>query len=86
MFVVIDRRDEEHSFILKPVTTLQRNTKGESDSKLGRKRTSARTARSSHQWHPSFIEEFRNSDPPAAQYAVLVTCRCNYTGTKHYTI
>lgn len=79
---IIDRRDEEHSFILKP-SMLWRDFKAETDSNLGRRRTSTRAARSSQ--HPSSNIEWRYSDPPAVQYAVLVSCRCNYTGMKPET-
>lgn len=59
-----------------------RNSKGQADSKLPQRRSSARTSRSS--WHASLDAEKRNGEPPAAQYAVLLSCRCNYTGIRNY--
>lgn len=77
----IDRRGEEHSFILKPVMTSLRHSKVETDcSKRRPSRISTRTYRSSQL--PSSTMEWRDSDPPAVRYAVLVSCRCNYTGSK----
>ncbi|XP_057810883.1 uncharacterized protein LOC131025233 [Salvia miltiorrhiza] len=74
------RRGEEHSFILKPVTTLWRDPKVQTGSNLGKRRTSTRAARSSP--HPFTNTKWRYSDAPAVQYAVLVSCRCNYTESK----
>ncbi|KAL8532544.1 hypothetical protein ACS0TY_008946 [Phlomoides rotata] len=74
------RRGEEHSFILKPAKTLWRDSKGQADSKLPPRRSSARKSRTS--WHPSLDAERRHGEPPAGQYAVLLSCRCNYTDSK----
>ncbi|KAL1539407.1 hypothetical protein AAHA92_28029 [Salvia divinorum] len=74
------RRGEEHSFILKPVTTLWKNPKVQTYSKLRRRRTSARAAGSCPL--PFSNTEWKYSEAPAVQYAVLVTCRCNYTDSK----
>lgn len=60
------RRGEEHSFILKPVTSLWRNSKGQSE----------RSPQSSSVHGPS------NGLMPGDKYAVLVSCRCNYTESR----
>ncbi|KAG8383118.1 hypothetical protein BUALT_Bualt05G0151500 [Buddleja alternifolia] len=73
------RRGEEHSFILKPATTLWKRPKGQNDIKLRPPHLSAGSAASS--WHHS-NNEGKSSEPPADQYAVLVSCRCNYTESK----
>lgn len=33
-------------------------------------------------WHSSSDAERRHGEPPAGQYAVLLSCRCNYTGMR----
>ncbi|XP_071715948.1 uncharacterized protein [Rutidosis leptorrhynchoides] len=60
------RRGEEHSFILKPATSLWRNNKVQSD----------RNSRSSSVHFPS------NVVMQGDKYAVLVSCRCNYTESR----
>ncbi|KAI3467400.1 hypothetical protein Pfo_024063 [Paulownia fortunei] len=74
------RRGEEHSFILKPATTLWKHSKGHSESNLRPSRLPAGNAASS--WHHSSNTEGKHSGSPADQYAVLVSCRCNYTESK----
>ncbi|XP_047960672.1 uncharacterized protein LOC125205654 [Salvia hispanica] len=74
------RRGEEHSFILKPVTMLWKDPKVQTHSNLRRRRTSTRAAKSCPL--PLFNTEWKYSEAPAVQYAVLVSCRCNYTDSK----
>ncbi|KAL3654192.1 hypothetical protein CASFOL_003873 [Castilleja foliolosa] len=76
------RRGEEHSFILKPATTLWKHSKGHSDTDTRpASRLPARNAAASG-WHNSSNTEREHSGSPADQYAVLVSCRCNYTESK----
>ncbi|KAG8366295.1 hypothetical protein BUALT_Bualt17G0061500 [Buddleja alternifolia] len=74
------RRGEEHSFILKPATTIWKHAKGHTESNLQSSRIPAGNAPSN--WHQSSIVEGKHSGPPIDQYAVLVSCRCNYTESK----
>ncbi|KAK6160027.1 hypothetical protein DH2020_003408 [Rehmannia glutinosa] len=74
------RRGEEHSFILKPATTLWKNSKGHIDSNPRPSRLPAGNAAST--WHHSSNTEGKHSGSPSDQYAVLVSCRCNYTESK----
>lgn len=73
---VFGRRGEEHSFILKPAATLWKHSKVHNDSSRPSRMTAGSPASS---WHNSNIEG-KHSVSPADQYAVLVSCRCNYTG------
>ncbi|XP_024987800.1 uncharacterized protein LOC112522732 [Cynara cardunculus var. scolymus] len=70
------RKDEEHSFMLKPATSFRSsNAQGE---KSSRPSLWAGSARSS-------LYSFSNVDRcafPANKYSVLVSCRCNYTGSR----
>ncbi|KAK6927365.1 hypothetical protein RJ641_005956, partial [Dillenia turbinata] len=75
---LILRRGEEHSFILKPATSMWKISKV----------TGERSSQSSHfqagSAASSSLPPIRNAagkSPPStpAQYAVLVSCRCNYT-------
>ncbi|KAK8968903.1 hypothetical protein KSP40_PGU003299 [Platanthera guangdongensis] len=73
------RRGEEHSFILKPATKLGGNLKGHtiinttaSHPKIGASALSL----------TSNAGEVRKISPTSDQYAVLVSCRCNYTESK----
>lgn len=68
------RRGEEHSFILKPATSLWRNSKGQSDRSPRSSQSQAGNAVSSVH-SPSDIRL-------ADKYAVLVSCRCNYTESR----
>ena len=58
------RRGEEHSFILKPATSAWKLLKAQGQS-----------SQSSH-----LPVEGKRSPLTSDQYAVLVSCRCNYTG------
>ncbi|KAL3824175.1 hypothetical protein ACJIZ3_020204 [Penstemon smallii] len=73
------RKGEEHSFVLKPATTLLKNLKGHIDSNSRPSRVSAVSATSS--WHHSNIEG-KHCGLPDDKYAVLVSCRCNFTESK----
>lgn len=64
------RRGEEHSFILKPATSMLKNTKVHGE----------RSSQSLHSQAGSSLCIPTNSS--ADQYAVLVSCRCNYTESK----
>ncbi|KAL7091488.1 hypothetical protein ACP275_12G109300 [Erythranthe tilingii] len=74
------RPGEEHSFILKPATTFWKQSKGHHDSNQRPSRLPAGNAASS--WNQSSNIEMKHSGSPADQYAVLVSCRCNYTESK----
>ncbi|KAK4429949.1 hypothetical protein Salat_1295600 [Sesamum alatum] len=73
------RRGEEHSFILKPASTFWKHGKGHTDGNLRPSRLPAGNAASSWQ---SFKSEGKHSASPTDQYAVLVSCRCNYSESK----
>ncbi|KAL6513858.1 hypothetical protein OROHE_019314 [Orobanche hederae] len=68
------RRGEEHSFILKPASTLWKHYKRPNDS-------NPRLSNLPAGWLNSNTEQ-KHSGSPADQYAVLVSCRCNYTESK----
>ncbi|XP_073294545.1 uncharacterized protein [Primulina huaijiensis] len=74
------RRGEEHSFILKPATSLWRGPKGNGGSNLQPSCLPAGSATSSRQNFS--IAEGKQSASSADQYAILVSCRCNYTESK----
>ncbi|KAK4358142.1 hypothetical protein RND71_023752 [Anisodus tanguticus] len=74
------RRGEEHSFILKPVNPILKSSNGHSGKTFRSSRVHSRSASST--WnHFSNIED-RNIGSPTDKYAVLVSCRCNYTESK----
>lgn len=77
------RRGEEHSFILKPATTFWKQSKGHNDKNLRLSRLPAGNAASN--WNQSSNTELKLSRSPTDQYAVLVSCRCNYTGIKLFS-
>lgn len=71
------RRGEEHSFILKPATTVTKDSKsvGERKPVQSNQRLSLST--------PKAIDGKKDPQNPSAdQYAVLVSCHCNYTESK----
>lgn len=68
------RRGEEHSFILKPVPSLLKNLKAYAEK-------SSRSS-SSSLCLPSKTFEGNGSSSAAAQYAVMLSCRCNYTESR----
>ncbi|EPS68544.1 hypothetical protein M569_06219, partial [Genlisea aurea] len=71
------RRGEEHSFILKPVATSLKQPKILNNSRKQLRHPSSESAASP--WHSFPNAEGKESGPPADQYAVIVSCRCNYT-------
>ncbi|CAI9779333.1 unnamed protein product [Fraxinus pennsylvanica] len=74
------RRGEEHSFILKPATSFWKHPKGLSNKNLLPSYSSAENGASSL-LYSSCIEGKESGSPPD-HYAVLVSCRCNYTESK----
>ncbi|KAI3516388.1 hypothetical protein L1887_15303 [Cichorium endivia] len=66
------RRGEEHSFILKPATSLWRSSKNQIDKSLRSQQSPAGNATSSSVHVPSRGDK----------YAILVSCRCNYTESR----
>lgn len=74
------RKGEEHAFILKPATTLWKHPKGHTDSSLRPSRIHVGNASSS--WHQPNNAEGKHTGSSADQYAVIVSCRCNYTESK----
>ncbi|KAK9276495.1 hypothetical protein L1049_006029 [Liquidambar formosana] len=75
------RRGEEHSFILKPATSMWKNLKVHGESSSQSSHSQAGSAASSLRL-PSKIVEGKRSASPSDQYAVLVSCRCNYTESR----
>lgn len=67
------RRGEEHSFILKLATTITKDIKGERKLVQSHHRMSVSTPK---------VSNGRKDSPGADHYAVLVSCRCNYTESK----
>ena len=72
------RRGEEHSFILKPATSLLKNIKGNGERSTQSSQLPAGNAASSLRLLPKTVEG--KSVSTAGQYAIMVSCRCNYTG------
>lgn len=68
------RRGEEHSFILKPATSLWKN-----NSKGGQ---IPHPSRSSQSQVPSSVHASPNAVMMGDKYAVLVSCRCNFTESR----
>ncbi|XP_031284246.1 uncharacterized protein LOC116142970 [Pistacia vera] len=66
------RRGEEHSFILKPASSMCTD----------RKAYGERSSRSSSLHLPSNTFEGKRSASSADQYAIMVSCRCNYTESR----
>lgn len=74
------RRGEEHSFILRPVNPVLKSSNGHSGKTFRSSRVHSRSASST--WHHSSNIEERNIGSSTDKYAVLVSCRCNYTESK----
>lgn len=68
------RRGEEHSFILKPVPSLLKNLKAYGEKSSQSSSSSLRL--------PSKTFEGNGSSSAADQYAVMLSCRCNYTESR----
>ena len=63
------RRGEEHSFILKPASSMWKGLK-----------TYGEKSKSSSLQLPSKTFNRKGSASTVNQYAIMVSCRCNYTG------
>ncbi|KAM3358917.1 hypothetical protein P3S68_021850 [Capsicum galapagoense] len=74
------RRGEEHSFILRPVNPILKSSNVHSGKTSRSSRVHSRSASSTWNHFPN-IEE-RNTGSSTDKYAVLVSCRCNYTESK----
>lgn len=72
------RRGEEHSFILKPATSMWKKFKGNGEGSFPSPQLRAGGAASTLRISSKIVEGKRVSI--SDQYAVLVSCRCNYTG------
>ncbi|XP_008805504.2 uncharacterized protein LOC103718451 isoform X1 [Phoenix dactylifera] len=66
------RRGEEHSFILKPATTLNRDFRGNGET----------NSMQPHSKMGTMVPNVHMISRSADQYAILVSCRCNYTESK----
>ncbi|KAL8518803.1 hypothetical protein ACS0TY_009959 [Phlomoides rotata] len=73
------RRGEEHSFILKPATALSKHSKVQGD--INPRASHATTGNAASICHNPNSEP-KHSGSSADEYAVLVSCRCNYTDSK----
>ncbi|KAM0965036.1 hypothetical protein ACFX2C_021001 [Malus domestica] len=75
------RRGEEHSFILKPATSLWKNFKAGGDRRTQSSQLQAGNAAPSLR-SPAKTVEGKKSASTADQYAIMVSCRCNYTESR----
>ncbi|CAN4094710.1 unnamed protein product [Withania somnifera] len=74
------RRGEAHSFILRPVNPMLKSSNCHSGKTSRSSRIHSRSASST--WHHFSNIEERNIGSSTDKYAVLVSCRCNYTESK----
>ncbi|KAK9750832.1 hypothetical protein RND81_02G225300 [Saponaria officinalis] len=74
------RRGEQHSFILKPAATALKKPKLQVD-KVSQFRSKAGSKASSMRLPPTAVESTRNGSS-SDKYAVLVSCRCNYSESR----
>ncbi|CAI9092730.1 OLC1v1028053C3 [Oldenlandia corymbosa var. corymbosa] len=74
------RRGEEHSFILKPAASLWKATK--SCNQKGSQISSLPGGSATSSWRHSSYTELKQSGSSADHYAILVSCRCNYTESR----
>lgn len=72
------RRGEEHSFILKPAISALKKSKIPDD-KLTKLHSRAGSKPASFRLPPVAVEETKNISTPH-KYAILISCRCNYSG------
>ncbi|XP_020223685.1 uncharacterized protein LOC109805847 isoform X2 [Cajanus cajan] len=74
------RRGEEHSFILKPATSMWKNLKAQDESsqfsKLQSPNSASKSSLSSKSLDRTKIASVDD------QYAIMVSCRCNYTASR----
>lgn len=75
------RRGEEHCFILKPATSMWKNLKVHGERSSQSSQLQAGNAASSLRL-PSKTVEGKSSALTADQYAIMVSCRCNYTESR----
>ncbi|KAL6988467.1 hypothetical protein U1Q18_014217 [Sarracenia purpurea var. burkii] len=73
------RRGEEHSFILKPATSMWKTTNGRRERSY---QSSLLQAASNLSLTTNPSEGKQNAASTADQYAVFVSCRCNYSESK----
>ncbi|KAG4377473.1 hypothetical protein AAZX31_18G117400 [Glycine max] len=73
------RRGEEHSFILKPATSMSKNLKAQDESSQFSKVQSPNSAKSSLSSKSPDRTKIASIDD---QYAIMVSCRCNYTASR----
>ncbi|KAL3006579.1 hypothetical protein AAZX31_08G286400 [Glycine max] len=73
------RRGEEHSFILKPATSMSKNLKAPDESSQFSKVQSPNSAKSSISSKSHDRTKIASIDD---QYAIMVSCRCNYTASR----
>ncbi|XP_062111706.1 uncharacterized protein LOC133823122 isoform X2 [Humulus lupulus] len=74
------RRGEEHSFILKPTTSLWRNIKANGEKSSHSSQLLTGTTSSLHL--PPKTVEGKRKVFTADQYAIMVSCQCNYTESR----
>ncbi|WOH12652.1 hypothetical protein DCAR_0832159 [Daucus carota subsp. sativus] len=72
------RRGEEHSFILKPATSMWKTLKVPSEKNTQPSHSRTGSVSTSFQ-HPNNVDQTASNND---QYAVLVSCRCNYTESR----
>lgn len=72
------RRGEEHSFILKPVTSMWKSIKVNAERSTIPSQKKAGNVTSNLGLVSKTVETKKN--PTMDQYAINVSCRCNYTG------
>ncbi|XP_048427851.1 uncharacterized protein LOC125471475 [Pyrus x bretschneideri] len=75
------RRGEEHSFILKPATSLWKNFKAGGDRRNHSSQLQAGNAAPSLRPPPKTVGGKKGAST-ADQYAIMVSCRCNYTESR----
>ncbi|KAK9088382.1 hypothetical protein Scep_027464 [Stephania cephalantha] len=74
-------RDEAHSFILRPTSSMWRNFKAVSEKRLRPSQSQSRGALPKLHL-PSNRDEEKGVSSSYDQYAILVSCRCNYTESR----
>ncbi|XP_048318479.2 uncharacterized protein LOC107428854 [Ziziphus jujuba] len=74
------RQGEEHSFILKPATSMWKNLKVNNEKKTQPLQSQAGNVASSLRLPSKTVEGKRSAS--GEQYAIMVSCRCNYTESR----
>jgi len=81
------RRGEEHSFILKPATSVLKKSTTYSDKGIKLSRRNAGSKAGSMRLPPKAAEGKRIiTSSSSDKYAVLISCRCNYSGNSGYPL